>query len=107
MCTIIKRQAQSLEYLDRVILDSKVFKYERAIQTAIDKGAKYKELLKIDPKDFNIPATYSQIKRDLLYTIAYSFCLNESNIIHPDLRDIAEELEAPYSVILEAKKLFN
>jgi hypothetical protein len=92
---------ETLEGLEETLLNSRIEKYERAIETAIENGAKYKELLKIDPKEFSLPETNKE--KAILKSIAMEFLLMENLVIHPDLRDIAEELEAPYSVILEAK----
>jgi hypothetical protein len=92
---------ETLEGLEDTLLNSRSQKYERAIETAIENGAKYKDLLKIDPKVFSLPETNKE--KAILKGIAMEFLLIENLVIHPDLRDIAEELEAPYSVILEAK----
>lgn len=105
---------ETLEGLTETLLNSRSEKYERAIQTAIENGAKYKELLKIDPKDFNLPETWGSFysrtankENTILKCIADEFLLMETIVIHPDLRDIAEELEAPYSVIIEAKNMVD
>lgn len=96
---------ETLEGLEETLLNSRIEKYERVIDTAIENGAKYKDLLKIDPKEFSLPETNKE--EAILKGIAMEFLLGESIVIHPDLRDIAEELEAPYSVILKAKKMFR
>jgi len=83
--------------------------YLGALETALENGANYKELLKIEPKDFNLPETWSGcITSDkyssILYTINTAFFLDEWGglMLYPDLRSIAKEIEAPYSVIMEA-----
>ena len=102
----------NLERFEAVFNMAKRTKYERALRTAINEGAKYKELLKIDPKEFNLPETWGSFynrpankENSILQAIADEFFLMETIVMHPDLRDIAEELEAPYSVILEAKNM--
>lgn len=112
--TGISTTGEILKRLEEALLTAKSKKYERALQTAIENGAKYKELLKIDPKEFNLPETwgsfYSRIankENTILKCIADEFLLMESIVLHPSLRDIAEELEAPYSVILEAKNMVD
>ena len=110
--TGISTTGEILERLEKALFTAKSCKYERAIQTAIENGAKYKELLKIDPKEFSLPETWGSFynrpankENTILMCIADEFLLMESIVIHPDLRDIAEELEAPYSVIMEAKNM--
>jgi len=105
---------ETLEGLEETLLNSRSQKYERAIKTAIDEGAKYKELLKIDPKEFSLPESWGSFynrpankENTILKAIADEFMLMESIVIHPDLRDIAEELEAPYSIIMEAKNMVD
>ena len=105
---------ETLEGLEETLLNSRSQKYERVIKTAIDEGAKYKELLKIDPKEFSLPETWGSFysspankENTILKCIADEFLLMESIVIHPDLRDIAEELEAPYSIIMEAKNMVD
>jgi hypothetical protein len=104
----------NLERFEAIFNRAKQGRYERALKTAINEGAKYNELLKIDPKDFNLPETWGSFynrpankENSILQAIADEFYLIESLVMHPDLRDIAEELEAPYSVILEAKNMVN
>jgi hypothetical protein len=104
----------NLERLEAILNSAKQGRYERALKTAINEGAKYNELLKIDPKDFNLPETWGSFynrpankENSILQAIADEFLLMETIIIHPDLRDIAEELEAPYSIIMEAKNMVD
>lgn len=112
--TGISTTGDILKRLDKALITAKSEKYERAIQTAIENGAKYKELLKIDPKEFSLPETWGSFysrtankENTILKCIADEFLLMESIVIHPDLRDIAEELEAPYSIIMEAKNMVD
>jgi hypothetical protein len=83
--------------------------YLGALETALKNGANYKELLKVTPKDFNLPETWSgTVATDkyssILYAISGEYLLDEpiGLIVRPDLRSIAKDLEAPYSVIMEA-----
>ena len=86
--------------------------YYNSLKTALENGAKYKDLLKIDPKEFGLPETWGSFynrpankENSILQAIADEFLLIENVLTHPDLRDIAEELEAPYSIIMEAKNM--
>lgn len=100
---------KNLEELEDVIIKANCSKYTFALETALENGANYKELLKIEPKDFNLPETWSGgVTSDkissILYTINTAFFLDEWGglMLYPDIRSIAKEIEAPYSVIMEA-----
>jgi hypothetical protein len=89
-------------------------KYERLIQDAIKDGAKYKDLLRITPKDYGLPDSWGGgLATDqysaILWAISYEFKINNPMglILFPDLRSIATEMEAPYSVIMDCHKLTN
>ena len=88
--------------------------YYNSLKTALENGAKYKDLLKIDPKEFGLLETWGSFynrpgnkENSILKAIADEFLLIEDTLTHPDLRDIAEELEAPYSIIMEAKNMVD
>ena len=88
--------------------------YLGALETALKNGAKYKELLKIEPKDFNLPETWSgSVATDkyssILFSIQGEYLLYEPGglMLRPDLRSIAKDLEAPYSVIMDAFNISN
>lgn len=89
-------------------------KYLGALETALKNGANYKEILKIEPKDFNLPETWSgSVATDkyssILFAIQGEYLLDEPGglMLKPDLRSIAKDLEAPYSIIMEAYNSFK
>ena len=97
------------EGLEETIINSRYSKYDRALNTAIIDGAKYKDLLQITPKDYGLPETWKNGEdqySSILWEIKGNFSLFEPGglMIYPDLRSIAKELEAPYSVIMDAFK---
>jgi hypothetical protein len=102
--------------LQDVINNARYCKYERVLEKKIKEGAKYKDLLNIEPKDFNLPESWGSYYNSpankyntILKAIGYEFMINEpaSLMLLPDLRSIAEELEAPYSVIMDSYNLVN
>lgn len=104
----------AIRELEETIISSRSNKYDRALNIAIKNGAKYKELLWIKPKAYGLPESWGngRVKdqySSILWAISSEFCLNEPGglIIYPDLRSIAKELEAPYSVIMDAYKIYN
>ena len=110
-----QNRAEALRQLEETLIFSRSAKYHRALEVAIKRGAKYKELLDIEPKDYGLTTepwqNYSKNtkKTSLLMTIGYAFLISEPGglMIRPSLRAIAEEMEAPYSVLMEAYKLMR
>jgi len=108
-------RAEALRQLQDTLINSRSAKYHRALEVAIKSGAKYKELLDIEPKDYGLTTEPWQDygrntkKTSVLMTIGDAFLIHEPGglMIRPSLRAIAEELDAPYSVLMEAYKLMR
>lgn len=97
---------------------SKVEKYFRALTGAIDSGAIYKDLQKIEPKDYNLPETweyfifknlYKDKQNAIEWAIGDQYAIFESArlMMLPSLRAVAEDIEAPYSVVMNIYKRFH
>ena len=77
----------------------------------LEAGAKYKDILLLNPKDFNLPdqwsGTLAKNKEEvILWAIGFTYLVNERSLmLFPSLRTIAEEIEAPYSVLMDCYKL--
>jgi hypothetical protein len=108
---IEKGKEPTLEY---ILTSARHSKYFRALETALEGGATYPELLKISPTKFNLPKDFkientvgSDSYNSILWAISFSYLINEpvGLMMLPDLRSIAEEIKAPYSVIMEAYNL--
>lgn len=105
---------EAIKELGETLTGAKYAKYSRALQVAIQSGAKYKDLLQIKPKDYGLPESWSgNLGKDqyssILWAISWEFYIREgagglSLMKYPSLRLIAEELDAPYSVIMDAYK---
>lgn len=97
--------------LQETIYAGRYSKYYRALTEAVERGFKYNQLLKLKPKMYGLPKTWSKRGREftqykaILMAIDEEFCIGEPNIsLLPNLRLIAKELEAPYSVIMDVFK---
>jgi hypothetical protein len=108
---IEKGKEPTLEY---ILIRARYSKYFRALDKALQEGAKYKDLLQIKPQDYQLPETWSGCLgsdqySSILWAISFDFMVNEpaSLMLLPDLRSIAEEVEAPYSVLMDAFNLTN
>jgi hypothetical protein len=106
---IEKGKEPTLEY---ILTSSRYSKYFRALRKAIQEGAKYKDLLQIKPQDFGLPKTWSGCLgsdqySSILWALSFEFLINEpaSLMLLPDLRSIAQEIQAPYSVLMDAYNL--
>jgi hypothetical protein len=105
---------EGMELLEEILTEAKYSKFFRALEKALQEGAKYKDLLKIKPQDYGLPKTWigclgSDQYSSILWAISFEFLINEPYglTIKPDLRSIAEEIEAPYSVLLDCYILTN
>jgi len=105
---------ETLEGLEETLLKSRYSKYFRALEIPLQKGAKYKDLLQIKPQDFGLPKTWSRCLgsdqySSILWALSFEFLINEpaSLMMLPDLRSIANEVEAPYSVLMDCYNLTN
>ncbi len=103
-----------IEVLEAIIISSRYSKYFRALETALQEGATYPELLKIKPKEYGLPEKWNKVLGSdqystILWVLSFEFLINEpaSLMLLPDLRSIAEEIKAPYSVLMDCYKLTN
>lgn len=105
---------ETLEGLEETVINSRYTKYFRALEKALQEGAKYKDLLQIKPQDFGLPKTWSGCLgsdqySSILWALSFEFLISEPAplILLPDLRSIAQEIEAPYSVLMDCYNLTN
>jgi hypothetical protein len=102
---------ETLEGLEETITASRYNKYMRALNTGLADGGKYNYLLQINPQNYGLPKTWSGCLgsdqySSILWAIEEFFLMNERNS-SPDLRAIAKEIDAPYSVLIDAHIIFN
>ena len=100
--------------LEQTLTAAREYKLSREIEKQIVAGVKYKDLISINPKDFGLPKTwkgfYTYIKEVMdiegmvLQAIMNVFSISKFERGPLSVRDVANHLEAPYSVILEATK---
>jgi len=106
----------AIKELQDILITARESKYTRAMESALQGGATYKDLLKISPKDYGLPSTwlrygskeYDQHKA-ILEVIGMEYLLDEPGglMMIPGLRAIAEDLGAPYSVVIESYNKAN
>lgn len=104
----------AIRELEETLINSKYSKYFRALERALQEGAKYKDLLQIKPQDYGLPKTWSGCLgsdqySSILWALSFEFLINEpaSLMLLPDLRSIAQEIQAPYSVLMDCYNLTN
>lgn len=105
---------ETLEELEGAIIKAKYSRYSRALGIAIREGTTYKELLQIKPKAYGLPETWSGCLgsdqySSLLWAMGIEIGISEPRFLRylPDLRSIAKELQAPYSVLMDCYNLTN
>ena len=102
----------AIRELEETVLSSRYSKYFRALEKAIQEGATYPELLKIKPKEYGLPEKWNKVLvsdqySSILWALSSEFLIDEtaSLMLLPDLRSIAQEIQAPYSVLMDAYNL--
>jgi hypothetical protein len=76
------------------------YRYQSALEFCLSNGGKYQDLLNINPESFNLIEAFREhtIPR-AIQTFIYDVPTE------PDIRSLAESLEAPYSLLIKAKQL--
>ncbi len=101
------------DYLDieETFLQAMELRFYFAMYDLIKNGAKYKDLLNLEPEDFHLPEfwqTYcGEGSKDIVIKKAISHELHDLLSVRADSMTVAEMLEAPYSLIVEAGKIYN
>lgn len=105
----------AIRELEETVINSRYSKYFRALEKALQEGVKYKDLLQIKPQDFGLPKNFKRNSRvgsdqynTILWAIGFEFMIQPASLMFlPDLRSIAQEIEAPYSVLMDCYNLTN
>ncbi len=110
-----KKEAQEIAFnqVEDTFIKAMSCRYSKALEDIVDAGGKYNDLLQVKPKYFYLPETWSGClasdqDSSILWAIEETFLIGEPNTaVKPDLKAIAREIEAPYSVLMEAHKICN
>ena len=102
--------AEATRQIEQTFTQAMSHRYSSTLERILEAGGTYNDLLKINPKDFNLPETWSGClasnkESSILWAIFLTFYLGENRTVKPDLRAIAKEIGAPYSVLMDANKL--
>ena len=92
-------KAQAKKEIEETFVLAMMYRYGNLLEGMLKTGAKYKDLLSIEPGSFYLPNEKQGyiIKR----TLSLYYNLIEPSHFRPDLKTIAEEIEAPYSVLMD------
>lgn len=110
-----KEQAQEIAFkqIEETFTSAMSYRYSKALEDVLEAGGKYNDLLQVKPSYFNLPETWSGCLptdqySSILWAIENAFLIAEPNTsVRPDLKAIAQEIEAPYSVLMDAHKICN
>ena len=111
-----KKEAQdeAKKQIEDCFIQGMYNRYSTTLEDMLEAGAKYKDILLLSPKDFYLPeqwnGTLAKNKEEvILWAISFTYLINEpgSLMMLPSLRTVAEEIGAPYSVLMDCFKLFN
>ena len=107
-------QEEAKKQIEETFIQGMYNRYFTTLEDILEAGAKYKDILLLNPKDFNLPdqwsGTLAKNKEEvILWAIGFTYLINEpgSLMMLPSLRTVAEEIGAPYSVLMDCFKLFN
>lgn len=107
-------QEEAKIQIEEAFIQGMYNRYFTTLEDMLEAGAKYKDILLLSPKDFNLPeqwsGTLAKNKNEvILWAISFTYLINEpgSLMMLPSLRTVAEEIGAPYSVLMDCFKLFN
>lgn len=110
-----KKEAQEIAFkqIEATFTSAMSYRYSKALEDILDAGGKYSDLLQVKPSFFNLPESWTgTLATDqyssILWAIENAFLIGEPNTsVRPDLKAIAQEIEAPYSVLMDAHKICN
>lgn len=111
-----KKEAQEIAFkqIEETFTSAMSYRYSKALEDILEAGGKYSDLLQVKPSFFNLPESWSgTLATDqyssILRALSFEFLINEpaSLMLLPDLRSIAQEIEAPYSVLMDCYNLTN
>lgn len=110
-----KKEAQEIAFkqIEEAFTSAMSYRYSKALEDILEAGGKYNDLLQVKPSYFNLPETWSGCLptdqySSILWAIENAFLIGEPNTsVRPDLKAIAQDIEAPYSVLMDAHKICN
>jgi len=109
-----KKEAQetALNQVGDTFIKAMSYRYSKALKDILEAGGKYSDLLQVKPSYFNLPETWrgclaSDRDSSILWAIEETFLIGEGNTVKPELKAIAREIEAPYSILMEAHRVVN
>jgi len=111
-----KKEAQEIAFkqIEDTFIGAMSYRYSKALEDILEAGGKYSDLLQVKPSYFNLPETWSGCLptdqySSILWAIENVFLIGEpdASVRPPDLRSIAQEVEAPYSVLMDCYNLTN
>jgi hypothetical protein len=107
-------QEEAKKQIEDCFIQGMYNRYSTTVEAMLEAGAKYKDILLLSPKDFNLPDQWSKTlaknkEEVILWGISFTYLVNEpgSLMMLPSLRAVAEEIGAPYSVLMDCYNITN
>ncbi len=112
-----QRKEKATKQMEDLFIEAMSYRYDNALEEILQAGGNYRQLLGLKPEYFNLPEhreirweynTYKSQYDSILRALDNAFNIGEPNTsVRPDLKAIAKEIEAPYSVLMDAHKKYN
>ena len=94
-------QADTQEQVEDLFLRAMEHRYYEALYNLLKNGGNYSDLLAVKPSRFYLPE--GSREKAIKQTLCIYYSLYDPIGCRPDIKTIAERIDAPYSVVLSAK----
>jgi hypothetical protein len=95
-------RAEARRQIGDTFIKAMKYRYAKALEEMLDKGAKYSDLLKTDPAKYHLSdSDRADVIQEAIFN---SFELGETEDMNKHLQDIVMTIEAPHEVVLLASK---
>ena len=95
-----KKAAQEVanEWLEETFLEAMKYRYRKFLESMLVSGGKYRDLLEVSPTEFHLPESLKE--ETIAWTIGLYFGMGDPEYATLSVRSVAEQIDAPYGVIL-------
>lgn len=109
---ITEEEGETLEGLAEAVTTAKYNRYYRALVIILSNGGTYSDLIQVEPGDYGLPEEWdgtlgTDRMSSVNWVLGTQFSLDRILPTIPNLRYLAEDIQAPYSVIMDAYSVIN
>jgi hypothetical protein len=112
--TKAEAEEEAYRQIEDTFIKAMSYRYSKALEDILEAGGKYSDLLQVKPSFFSLPESWEgTLAKDqyssIQWAIEDTFLLGEPGglMMLPNLRSIAEDIEAPYSVLMDVYNRYS